>query len=51
MKKVSILLNESEYRHLKRILENAKKKPGYRCSVSDVIRALLIKESRRIPKT
>ena len=51
MKKVRILLNESEYRHLKRILENAKKKTGYRCSVSDVIRALLIKESRRIPKT
>lgn len=50
MKKISINLNEEEYKCLERIIRSAKKRTGFRTSVSDVIRALVIRESRKIPR-
>ena len=49
MKKITFNLNEDEYQKLERIMKEQRKRTGFRCSVSEVLRSLVIKEEQRIP--
>tara|TARA_Y100000385_G_C12823057_1_gene521209 strand:+ start:325 stop:477 length:153 start_codon:yes stop_codon:yes gene_type:complete len=49
MKKITFNLSKEDYHKLQRIIVNLQKETGFRCTVSEVLRSLVVKEEERIP--
>ena len=49
MKKITFNLSKEDYEKLQKIMTNLQKETGFRCSVSEVLRSLVVKEEQRIP--